>query len=115
MVNRILVGANYGLGDWLLQRITAVVMGVYSVLLGALLLFGDTLTQQRWHSLLAGTCMRFLTFLFILSLCYHAWVGVRDIWMDYVQPVGVRLTLHSLTALSLIGCAGWATQILWRL
>lgn len=115
MVNRILVGANYGLGDWLMQRITAVVMGVYSVIMGGTLLFCDVLSQDRWKALLAGTGMRVLTFLFILSLCFHAWVGVRDIWMDYVQPVGVRLTLHSLTALSLIGCAGWATQILWRL
>ena len=59
--------------------------------------------------------MKFITFLFFLSLFFHAWVGIRDIWMDYVKPTSVRLTLHVLTLLALIGYAGWAAQILWRL
>ena len=55
-----------------------------------------------------------LTFLAFVSLTYHAWIGVRDIWMDYVKPVAVRLTLQVLTILWLVGCAGYAAQILWR-
>lgn len=115
MVNRILVGAHYGLGDWLLQRLTAVVMAFYTIIMGGMVLFGNVLTQDRWKAFLSGSCIRFLTFIFILSLCFHAWVGVRDIWMDYVKCAGQRLVLHTLTALMLIGCAGWASQILWRL
>ena len=49
-----------------------------------------------------------------MSLYYHAWVGVRDIWMDYVKPVAIRLLLQALTILWLVGCAGWTVQILWR-
>ncbi len=45
----------------------------------------------------------------------HAWVGVRDIWMDYVKPVGLRLALQVVTIVWLVGCAGWAVQVLWRL
>ena len=115
MVIRNAVGAGYGIGDWLLQRITAAVMAVYSVILGVTLLLGPTLSQESWRALMSGTCMRVITLLFIVSLAFHVWVGIRDIWMDYIKPVGLRLTLHSLTALSLIACAGWATQILWRL
>jgi succinate dehydrogenase / fumarate reductase membrane anchor subunit len=40
---------------------------------------------------------------------------MRDIWMDYVKPMGIRLALHVLTILWLVGCAGWAVQVLWRL
>jgi succinate dehydrogenase / fumarate reductase membrane anchor subunit len=58
--------------------------------------------------------MKLLTFLAILSLLFHAWVGVRDIWMDYIKPVGIRLTLQVLTALWLIACVGYSAQILWR-
>ena len=65
--------------------------------------------------MLANGFVRFVTFLFFVSLCYHAWVGVRDIWMDYVKPTGLRLALHVLTLLALVGYAGWALQILWRL
>jgi succinate dehydrogenase / fumarate reductase membrane anchor subunit len=116
MVNqRIVVGAGYGFGDWLLQRITAVVMAVYLVLIGLILLMTPSLSRESWHLLMSGTCMRVITLLFIVSLAYHVWVGVRDIWMDYVKAVGVRLVLHTATALFLIACAGWATQILWRL
>jgi succinate dehydrogenase / fumarate reductase membrane anchor subunit len=59
--------------------------------------------------------MKFLTFTTIVALLYHAWIGIRDIWMDYVKPVGVRLVLHVASLVWLIGCAGWAVQALWRL
>ncbi len=111
---RLVVGAHYGLKDWLLQRVTAVIMAVYTVvLLVAFLLSPDT-SYESWAGLFANQWMKILTLLSILSLLYHAWIGVRDIWMDYVKPVAVRLTLQVLTALWLIGCAGYAAQILWR-
>ncbi len=117
MVNpnpRIVVGADYGLKDWLIQRVTAGVMAIYTVLLALFLaLYGDGF--EGWRAIMANGLVRFITFIFILSLCYHAWVGIRDIWMDYVKPTGIRLTLHVLTALVLVGYAGWAAQIIWRL
>jgi len=58
--------------------------------------------------------MKLLTLLALLSLFYHAWIGVRDIWMDYVKPVGIRLTLQVLTVLWLVSCAAYAIQILWK-
>ena len=62
-----------------------------------------------------GGFMQFATFLFFMSLFYHAWVGVRDIFMDYIKPVGVRLALHVIVLFLLIGYAGWVARILWRL
>jgi len=56
-----------------------------------------------------------LTFAVIIALLYHVWVGMRDIWMDYVKPLGLRLALHVFTLVWLVGCAGWAVQALWRL
>ena len=49
-----------------------------------------------------------------IALFYHAWVGMRDILMDYVKPVGIKLFLQVATLLWLIGCAVYAAQILWR-
>ncbi|CAJ0783064.1 hypothetical protein LMG18090_01527 [Ralstonia mannitolilytica] len=111
---RLVVGAHYGLKDFLAQRVTAVIMAVYTiVLLAAFLLSKDT-SYQSWAGLFANQWMKLLTFLALLSIAYHAWIGVRDIWMDYVKPVAVRLTLQVLTILWLVGCAGYAAQILWR-
>jgi succinate dehydrogenase / fumarate reductase, membrane anchor subunit len=45
---------------------------------------------------------------------YHAWIGVKDIWMDYVKPMWLRLSLQTLTALWLFACAFWSIFILWR-
>ena len=50
----------------------------------------------------------------LLSFVYHAWVGVRDIWMDYIKPVGIRLALQIFTILWLLGCGIWVIDVLWR-
>ncbi len=115
MVNRKIVGAHYGVIDWLAQRVTGVVMIAYTLIVAIALRQGAGANYASWHAFMSAGLMRFVTFLFIVSLCWHAWVGVRDIWMDYIQPAGIKLVLHVLTLLALIGYAGWATQIIWRL
>jgi len=111
---RLVVGAHYGLKDWLAQRVTAVIMVVFTVVLAAVYLAFGNPSYEGWSGLFANQWMKLLTFLTILSLLYHAWFGVRDIWMDYVKPMAVRLLLQVLTILWLVGCAGYAAQILWR-
>jgi succinate dehydrogenase / fumarate reductase membrane anchor subunit len=112
---RIVSGAGYGMRDWLVQRITATLMALFTVALLAQLLFGGPLGYDRWAAIFSAQWMKVLTFVLIVSLAWHAWVGMRDIWMDYVKPVGVRLALHVFTLVWLVGCAGWAIQVLWRL
>jgi succinate dehydrogenase / fumarate reductase membrane anchor subunit len=112
---RIVVGAHYGMRDWLSQRVTAVLMALFTVVLLVQLLLPGPLGYDRWAGIFAAQWMKVLTFVVIVSLAWHAWVGVRDIWMDYVKPVGVRLALQVFTIVWLVGCAGWAVQVLWRL
>lgn len=115
MVKRIVVGAHYGLRDWIGQRVTAVYMAIFTLIFGIRTLMLPEMTYEHWSGLFSTGLCKFLAFLFFLSLFYHAWIGVRDIWMDYIKPVGLRLTLHVVTLFLLIGYAGWAAQILWRL
>ncbi|MEX8519036.1 MAG: succinate dehydrogenase, hydrophobic membrane anchor protein [Leptothrix sp. (in: b-proteobacteria)] len=112
---RIVVGAHYGLRDWLAQRVTAVLMALFTLVLLAQVLFGAPLGYDRWAAIFSAQWMKTLTFVVILALLLHAWVGMRDIWMDYVKPVAVRLALQVFTIVWLVGCAGWAVQVLWRL
>ncbi len=111
---RLVVGAHYGLRDWLAQRITAVAMAVYTVVLLVLFFGAHNFSYEGWAGIFAMQWMKLATFVVLLCLFFHAWVGIRDIWMDYVKPMGLRLLLQVLTILWLIGCAGYATQILWR-
>ena len=112
---RLVVGAHYGFRDWLSQRATAVVMALFTLALLAQVIFGGPVGYDSWAGIFSRQWMKVLTFVVILSLAWHAWVGMRDVWMDYLQPVGLRLAAQVATIGWLIGCAGWAVQVLWRL
>ena len=111
--NRLVVGAHYGLRDWLAQRITGIVMAVYTIVLLAAFLSGSNFNYEGWSGLFAQQWFKLFTLVTFLALYYHAWVGMRDIWMDYVKPAGIRLALQTLTILWLIACAFYTVQILW--
>ena len=113
---RIVVGAHYGLRDWLAQRVTAALMAIFTaIVLFQVLTVRGELGYEAWAGIFAAQWMKVLTFVVIIALLYHAWVGMRDIWMDYIKPVGIRLCLQVFALVWLLGCAGWAIQVLWRL
>ena len=113
---RIVVGAHYGLRDWLAQRITAGLMALFTLLvLAQVILSKGPIGYDKWAGIFSSQWMKVLTFTIIIALLYHVWVGMRDIWMDYIKPVGVRLGLQVFTMVWLIACAGWSIQVLWRL
>jgi len=113
MVKRIVVGAHYGLRDWLVQRVTAAVMALYSLLFLLVLIASRPTNYVAWTGLFSSQAMKLASLLFLVSLFLHAWVGMRDILMDYVKPVSVRLGLEVVVALLLVAWAGWGIQILW--
>lgn len=112
---RLVVGAHYGLRDWLSQRLTALLMALFTLVVLVQVLVGDPLGYDKWAGIFSAQWMKVLTFAVIVALAWHAWVGMRDIWMDYIKPVGLRLLLQAATVVWLVGCAGWAVQVLWRL
>lgn len=112
---RIVVGAHYGLRDWLSQRVTAALMALFTVAVIVQILLPGEMGYDKWSGIFAQQWMKALTFVVIVALLYHVWVGMRDVWMDYVKPVGVRLALQVFTIAWLVGCTGWAIQVLWRL
>ncbi len=107
------VGAHYGLTDWLIQRLSAVVMALYTILLLAIVLWNGGLDYARWTDLYADRSFKLASFLFMVALLYHAWIGVRDILMDYIKPAGIRLVLETITVVLLVAYLGWTLQILW--
>ncbi|BEV16306.1 succinate dehydrogenase, hydrophobic membrane anchor protein [Herbaspirillum sp. DW155] len=111
---RLVVGAHYGLRDWMAQRATAVVMAVYTVILLVCFFTSTHFSYEGWAALFSHQWFKVATFAVFMSLFFHAWIGVRDALMDYVKLVGLRLVLQVATIVWLIGCAGYAAQILWR-
>ncbi len=113
MVKRDVVGAHYGLRDWLAQRVTAIVMTIYTLLFVVLVAGMPQFDHAHWKALWTAPLMRYATLLFVVCLAIHAWVGVRNIFMDYIKPVGLRLTLQAAVILALVVYTAWSIQILW--
>ena len=113
---RTVVGAHYGLRDWLSQRVTAALMALFTLIVLVQVIFSrGPIGYDKWAGIFSAQWMKVLTFTVILSLLWHVWVGMRDVFMDYVKPMGLRLVLNVFTIAWLTGCAGWAVQVLWRL
>jgi succinate dehydrogenase / fumarate reductase membrane anchor subunit len=112
---RIVVGAHYGVRDWLVQRATAVLMALFTVIVIVQCLLPGEMSYDKWAGIFAHQWMKVLTFVMIGSILWHAWVGVRDVLMDYVKPLAARLVLQVAAIVWLVGCAGWALQVLWRI
>ena len=108
---RIVVGAHYGLRDWLSQRVTAALMALFTLAVIVQVLLPGEMGYDKWAGIFSRQWMKVLTFVVIVALLMHVWVGVRDILMDYVKSVGARLTLQVATIVWLVGCAGWAVQV----
>jgi succinate dehydrogenase / fumarate reductase membrane anchor subunit len=111
--NRKLAGAHYGLADWLAQRVTAVLMVLYTLLVLGIVLWHGGLDHATWTALFASQAFRIATFLFMVGLLYHAWVGMRNITMDYVKPIALRLPLQVAVIAALVAYAGWTIGVLW--
>ena len=112
---RTVVSAHYGLKDWLAQRITAVILASYSIILPITFLLSGNNGFLRWSMIFQVFWIKIATLLATVAICYHAWVGVRDIWMDYIKPVSVRLALQIFTIIWLLICGIWVFEIMWKI
>jgi len=112
-VKRDVTGAHYGARAWLAQRATAVVLLVYTLLCLGLVLGAHSVDFDVWRELFSRQWMKLATLLALASALLHAWVGMRNIFMDYVKPLGVRLALYVVAICWLVACGAWSVQILW--
>ena len=112
---RTVVGAHYGWRDFLVQRLSAVLMAVFTLVLLVQVLFTKgPIGYDVWAGIFAAQWMKALTFAVIVALIWHAWIGMCSIWYDYGKPAGRRRLRQAATIVWLVACGGWAVQVLWR-
>ncbi|WP_025733855.1 succinate dehydrogenase, hydrophobic membrane anchor protein [Carnimonas nigrificans] len=102
-----------GLSDWLVQRISAVVLALYTLFLVAYVLFHPGLDYLTWSALFESTAMRIFTLAALLSIAAHAWIGLWTIFTDYVKCTRLRLVLQVVVVLALFTFVIWSVQVLW--
>lgn len=113
-----------GLYDWLVQRVTAVILGVYFVVVMAFFLKNGALDFETWKAFMACTSMKVATILVLLSIAAHAWIGMWTISTDYLikdghvfgsVPTFIRLGFQSFCVILLLACVLWGTLLIWGL
>lgn len=113
MVKSVLGVNHKGLQDWLVQRVTAVFLAVYSIGLILYLAKHPQLAYYEWRGLFANMWMKIMTLLFVLCLLMHAWIGMWTIFTDYIKPFVLSLVVQVVVFLSLTGFFFQTLLILW--
>jgi len=101
-----------GLKAWAIQRLTAIYIGLLALYLLSVLLFAAPADYAAWRAWIGGPVVSVALLLFVVSLLMHAWIGLRDVLIDYVKPIAIRAGLLGLIALALIALGLWAAQTL---
>lgn len=101
-----------GLRDWLIQRITAVIIGLYFVFIIAYLLINQPVSFASWRNLFDNPLLVLSSFIVLLAILWHTWIGLWTVLTDYVKNPGLRLALQSLVLLLLLAYVVWGVKIL---
>ncbi|MFV5403173.1 succinate dehydrogenase, hydrophobic membrane anchor protein [Acinetobacter sp. 228] len=109
-----------GSRDWFLQRISAVVLAVYTVVVLGWILLNGGFNFEQWYGFMMTVPMKIMSLLAVLSLVAHAWIGMWQVFTDYVTTrqnipgaAGLRLVLTSAVIIAVLAYAIWAIQIFW--
>ncbi len=100
-----------GMQAWVLQRITALYLALYISYMIGLFIFAPPSSYDAWRLWVAQPHVSMAMLLFFGSLLFHAWVGMRNILIDYIKPFALRLTLLVLTGLALLACGAWSLEV----
>jgi len=113
MVKSVLSVSHQGLRDWIVQRVSAIYMAIYSIGLIGFILLNPHMSFAEWHGLFSQVGMKVATLLFLLCILFHAWIGMWTIFTDYVKWFVMRCILNVLMFFMLAACFFWALMILW--
>lgn len=113
MVSSVTSLGRNGLYDWVVQRLSAVVLAVYTLFLVGLFICCPPQNFADWSNLFAQFWMKIFTLLALVSLSAHAWVGMWTISTDYLKAAGIRFLFQAVCALFLFVYIVWSIDILW--
>lgn len=102
-----------GLRDWLIQRITSVIIAAYIIFLLIFFISHRPLDFLVWQGLFSHLSMRLFSSLFLLSLFWHAWIGMWTIVTDYIKSTVLRLTIEVVIIVALLLYLVWGLAIFW--
>ncbi|OEY67396.1 succinate dehydrogenase, hydrophobic membrane anchor protein [Marinobacter sp. X15-166B] len=104
-----------GVYDWLIQRVTAYVLAVYTIFLLGFVVANPGMDYETWSGLFSQTWFRIFSLLALLSTGGHAWVGLWTVTTDYIKATAIRFLVQAACGLAMFVYLAWGVQILWGL
>jgi succinate dehydrogenase / fumarate reductase, membrane anchor subunit len=115
MVTQVTNVSRTGLSDWLIQRVSSVILASYLLFIFGFVFIQSPMDFDLWSDLFSRTWMRLFSFLALFSLVLHSWVGIWTVLTDYIKCSCLRLTIQIIVVMLLILCLVWGIQIVWSL
>lgn len=113
MVKTVSSVSHRGLRDWVIQRISAIYMGIYFIALILYCLCHSSFSYGEWHALFGSHFMKVATILSLTCLIFHTWVGIWTVMTDYIKPFVLSCIMQVLVFFFLAACFIWGILILW--
>jgi len=111
---RVTGSSHTGLGEWILQRLSAIYLGLFIVYITARLTFWPIDNFESWRGWFDSPMVRVIWLLAFTSLLVHAWIGIRSVYLDYLKSFQLRFIVSMVSATGLIACGFWVIDILYR-
>ena len=102
-----------GLRPWIIQRISAVFIAVYIIYFALSVFLANPLSAEHWATWVAWPANNIAMGLFIVALLWHAWIGIRDVVLDYIPSVVTRMLVLTVVASVLMGSGFWGVRALF--
>ena len=115
MVKAITSFGRSGLYDWLVQRVSAVILAAYTIFIVVYLLLNPDLDYQQWQTLFEYTRVRIFSLMALLALAAHCWIGLWSVSTDYIKPLLIRLIFQIAMGFCMFAYSVWGIQLLWGL
>lgn len=113
MVATVSILTQKGLRDWLVQRVTAVIIGSYVLCVLGFILRHPQLGFFEWQDFYNSGVFRIYSLLTLASIVMHAWIGIWTVSTDYIKPIWLRLLFQIAIVITLFGLLVWGVEILW--
>lgn len=113
MVRNVTSFTGNGVADWLVQRVSAVILAAYTVFLVVWLLLLPEWTFSAWQGLFAAPIFKVFTLLTALAFVAHAWVGLWTVTTDYIKNSLIRVLVQLLVILSLVVLLFVSFSVVW--
>lgn len=110
---RLTSSTHTGLSEWLLQRTSAIYLGLFIIYVAIRLIFWPINDFEGWRSWFDSPMVRISWLLAFASLLVHAWIGIRSVFLDYLKPFQLRFIISMVFATGLIACGLWVIDILY--